>query len=218
MLNARETADNAGVAARDDADKTMNGNGRSTDEASGAEARLLAVTVGEPARLDGTINLVPYDPEWPAHYVRLEQQIRRVLGAEALIIEHVGSTSVPGLSAKPVIDIVLAVADSADEDSYVPPLERVGYVLRIREPDWFEHRLLKSPAIDGNVHVFSRGCEEIGRMIAFRDWLRANNADRNLYERAKRGLAARVWTYVQDYADAKTAVVSEIMGRAIGTG
>ena len=131
-------------------------------------------------------------------------------------IEHVGSTSVPGLPAKPLIDIVLEVADSADEAAYVPAMESAGYVLRIREPDWYEHRLLKGPDTDVNVHVFTAGCEEVDRMLLFRDWLRANAADRELYAERKRELAGRDWKYMQQYADAKTAVVQEIMARASG--
>ena len=131
-----------------------------------------------------------------------------------LRIEHVGSTSVPGLAAKPLIDIVLVVADTTDEDAYVPPLEAAGYVLRIREPDWFEHRLFKGPDTNVNVHTFSEGCEEVDRMVAFRDWLRTHDDDRDLYLAAKRELAQREWKYVQNYADAKSAVVREILARA----
>jgi GrpB-like predicted nucleotidyltransferase (UPF0157 family) len=172
--------------------------------------------VGQVTPLNKSIVLEPYNPGWPLMYEKLEGQIRYALGAKALLIEHVGSTSVPGLSAKPVIDMVLAVSDSTDENSYMPPLERLGYLLRIREPDWFEHRLLKPPAIDGNIHVFSRECEEISRMLAFRDWLRVNTDDMKLYERTKQELAVRTWKYVQNYADAKSDVVREILGRAVG--
>ncbi len=104
---------------------------------------------------------------------------------------------------------------SADESAYVPPLKGLDYVLRIREPGWFEHRLLKSPAADVNLHVFSDGCEEIGRLLAFRDWLRTHEDDRKLYERTKQELAARTWKYMQNYADAKSAIVSEIVERAL---
>ena len=131
-----------------------------------------------------------------------------------MLLEHVGSTSIPGLSAKPIIDMVLAVDDSTDEISYVAPLVAAGYVLRIREPEWFEHRLLKSPVIDGNIHVFSQGCEEIDRMLAFRDRLRSSDADRKLYERTKHKLAARSWKYVQNYVDAKSHVVRDILTRS----
>ena len=120
----------------------------------------------------------------------------------------------PGLAAKPIIDIVLTVADSDDEAAYVPALETAGFVLRIREPDWFGHRLLKGPDTDTNVHVFSAGCPEVRRMLAFRDHLRLDDADRELYERTKRKLAARRWRYVQHYANAKSEVVAEIMIRA----
>ena len=129
-------------------------------------------------------------------------------------LEHAGSTSVPGLPAKPLIDIVLEVPDSTDEVSYVPDLEAAGYVLRIREPDWFEHRLFKGPDTNVSVHTFSAGCDEVDRMLLFRDWLRENAADRELYAATKRELAARDWKYMQQYADAKTAVVLEIMARA----
>lgn len=110
-----------------------------------------------------------YDDDWPRLFEREAERIRGALGNHALQIEHVGSTSVPGLAAKPVIDIVLVVADSADESAYVPDLEVAGYVLRIREPDWFEHRLLKGPDTNVNLHVFSRGCSEVQVMLDFRD-------------------------------------------------
>jgi GrpB-like predicted nucleotidyltransferase (UPF0157 family) len=178
------------------------------------EQELRKVTIGEPWRVDGPIALAEYDPEWPSLFEREADRIRGALGDRALILEHAGSTSVPGLASKPIIDIVLAVSDSSDEASYVPALEEAGFILRIREPEWYEHRVFKGPDTNVNLHVFSEGCEEIDRMLAFRDHLRANESDRELYERAKRELAVRDWTYVQDYADAKTEVVKEIVARA----
>ncbi len=178
------------------------------------DEQIRAATIGDLAPLRNPILLAEYDSEWPRLYQRDEKRIRAALGERALVIEHVGSTSVPGLAAKPVIDIVLVVVDSANEPAYVPDLEAAGYVLRIREPDWFEHRLLKGPDTNVNLHVFSHGCSEVQLMLDFRDWLRANDADRDLYERAKRDLAAQDWKYVQNYADAKTAVVVEINERA----
>lgn len=177
---------------------------------------LKAVTIGERERVDGVVRLVPYDPAWPAQFERLAALVRVALGDRDLLLEHVGSTSVPGLSAKPIIDMVLAVADSSDEGSYVPALEQQGFALRIREPQWFQHRLLKTPCTDGNLHVFSQGCDEIGRMLAFRDWLRTHEDDRVLYEQTKQRLAAQVWKYTQHYADAKTEVIQEILRRACG--
>ena len=170
---------------------------------------------GGSLRTGPRIEIVDYDPEWPRLSAQAAAHIREALGARALRLEHAGSTSVPGLAAKPVIDIVLAVAESADEPSYLPPLEAAGYKLRIREAAWYEHRLLEG-TIEGrqiNLHLFSDGCPEIARMLRFRDRLRENADDRALYERTKRELARQTWNEVQDYADAKTRVVQEIMGR-----
>lgn len=181
---------------------------------SSSEEYLRQHTVGELKQLSGPICLVEYDPEWPHHFQSEVHCIQAALGDRALRIEHTGSTAVPGLPAKPVIDIVLAVADSAQEAEYVPPLERAGYQLQIREPDWYEHRLLQKAAPEVNLHVFSMDCPEIERMLAFRDWLRITPGDRDLYAHCKRDLAQRQWKYTQDYADAKTAVIEEILTRA----
>lgn len=140
--------------------------------------------------------------------------MQAALGDRVVRIEHVGSTSVPDLAAKPVIDIVLVVADSTAEDAYVPALESSGYVLRIREPEWFEHRMFKGANPNVNLHVFSSGCPEVDRMLRFRDWLRANAVDRELYQRTKLALAQQEWGEVQNYADAKSAIVAEILARA----
>ena len=159
------------------------------------------------------IILVEYDPEWPRLFAREAERLRAVLGPTALLIEHAGSTSVPGLAAKPIIDIVLAVPDTTDEASYLPALTEAGYVLRFREPDWYEHRLFKGPDTDINLHVFSAGCEEIDRMLVFRDWLKSHEEDRARYESVKRELAQRTWPVGQAYADAKTPVITGILGR-----
>jgi GrpB-like predicted nucleotidyltransferase (UPF0157 family) len=179
------------------------------------EEEIRASTVGELTPHAAAIELAEYDPQWPILFEREEERIRGALGERALGVEHVGSTSVPGLAAKPLIDIVLVVADSSDEDAYVPPLEAAGYALRIREPDWFEHRMLKGPDTNVNVHTFSDECSEVERMLAFRDWLRTHDDDRQLYESAKRDLAGREWKYVQNYADAKSEVVKQILSRAL---
>ena len=178
------------------------------------EAEIHAATVGEPARLDGSITLVDYDPGWPRLFERERSRIRAALGDRVVRLEHCGSTSVPGLAAKPIVDMVLEVPDSSDEAAYVASMEEAGYVLRIREPEWYQHRVFKGPDTDVNLHVFSRGCEEVERMLLFRDRLRADDAERELYERRKRELAARTWRYVQNYADAKSDVVEAIIARA----
>ena len=180
------------------------------------EEQLQAVHLYGLAPLSQPIQIVDYDPEWPRFFEREAARLRASLGDRVMQVEHVGSTSVPGLAAKPKIDMLLVVANSANEPTYVPDLEAAGYVLRIREPDWYEHRVFKGPDTDINLHVFSWGCEEIDRMLLFRNWLRSNDADRQLYERTKRELASHDWKYMQNYADAKTAVVKTIMARADG--
>jgi GrpB-like predicted nucleotidyltransferase (UPF0157 family) len=165
-------------------------------------------------RRDGPITLAEPNPAWADWYAREEARIRQALGSRALQVEHVGSTSVPGLCAKPVIDIVLAVADSADEPAYVPDLEAAGYELHVREPEWHEHRFLRDHDPDVQLHVFTLGSPEIDRMLVFRDRLRSHSEERELYERTKRELADRQWDYVQDYADAKSDVVEGIIARA----
>jgi GrpB-like predicted nucleotidyltransferase (UPF0157 family) len=178
------------------------------------ERELAKITIGGVQPLTKPIEIREYDPEWPALYAREEARIRSILGDRVVRIGHAGSTSVPGLPAKPIVDIVLEVPDSAAEDAYVPALEAGGYRLSIRKPEWFEHRLFKGPDTNINLHVFSAGCEEVGAMLRFRDHLRSHETDRELYAAAKRELAARDWKYVQQYADAKTAVVREILARA----
>jgi len=178
------------------------------------EAELMVGRVGARELLNGPVLLVEADPTWPATAARLVADVRAALGDRALLVEHAGSTSVPGLAAKPVIDLVLAVADPADERSYVEALTAAGYTLRIREPDWHEHRLLRLAEPRVNLHVFALGSVEIDRMLVFRDHLRVDPDDRALYERTKRGLARRTWEVVQHYADAKGPVVEEIVARA----
>lgn len=167
--------------------------------------------VTPPPRLYGPIKLADSDPAWAYQYVHARDRIRRALGPRALQVEHVGSTSVPGLAAKPIIDIVLAVQDSANEQDYVPQLEASGYVLHYREPAWHEHRMLIDHDPDVQVHVFTVGNLQIDRMLMLRDLLRTDLSKRDLYETTKRELAARHWTSIDDYADAKTAVIEHIL-------
>jgi GrpB-like predicted nucleotidyltransferase (UPF0157 family) len=187
---------------------------RKPDDVAAYDEALAKVVIGGPQPLTAPIEIQNYDPAWPELYAREAARVRRVLGDRVMRLEHAGSTSVPGLPAKPIIDIVLEVPDSADEPAYAPALEAVGYMLRIREPDWFEHRLFKGPDTNVNLHTFSAGCPETDRMLLLRDWLRANAADRDYYHATKRELARRDWKYMQQYADAKSDVVAEIMARA----
>ena len=182
--------------------------------APSSDEQIRAYTVGELRPLSSRVWIADYDPKWPELFQREAGRIQTVLGDRALRIEHTGSTSVPGLAAKPIIDILLVVAESAEEAAHAPALESAGYVLRIREAGWHEHRMFKGPDTDINLHVLSSGCPEINRILVFRDWLRDNAADRDLYARTKLELAQKDWKYVQNYADAKTAVIEEILGRA----
>jgi GrpB-like predicted nucleotidyltransferase (UPF0157 family) len=184
------------------------------DEAA-REAEIVAAFVDPSvAEHNATIHLEEYNPEWTAWFDREARRVREALGESVLLLEHVGSTSIPGMAAKPRIDMLLVVPDSSDEPSYVPALEARGYQLVIREPEWHEHRVFKGPDSDVNLHVFSPGSVEIQRMRGFRDWLRVNPQDFELYLRTKRELSARAWKYVQNYADAKSKVVGEISARA----
>lgn len=160
------------------------------------------------------IVVADYDPAWPKRFRREEAKMREALGPAALVVEHIGSTSVPGLAAKPVVDILLVVDDSGEEASYLPAFEGAGYVLRVREPDSNEHRMFRTPAKDVHVHVYSSGSPEIGRYLLLRDRLRQDREDRELYARTKRELAGRDWPSMQHYAEAKTDVIEGIIARA----
>jgi GrpB-like predicted nucleotidyltransferase (UPF0157 family) len=173
------------------------------------------VTIGGQEPHNGTIYLEEYDPNWPVLFETEAAKIHRALGNKVLQLYHVGSTAVPGLCAKPVIDILLTVADSADELSYAPYLTNLGYVLRIREPERHQHRMFKGTAPEVNLHVFSKNSIEAARMVFFRDWLRNNTSDKWQYEKAKRELSQRTWKHIQDYADAKTIIIQDIMERAM---
>ena len=165
-------------------------------------------------RLDRPITLVDADPRWPQQFELLRDDIRRALGDSALAVEHVGSTSVPGLLAKPILDICLVVHDPPDESTYVPKLRTIGYVLQIREPDWYEHRMLWHDDPASHLHVFGADCVEVKRMIGFRDHLRSHPESREEYARTKQELASRRWAYGQDYADAKSQVIESILAEA----
>lgn len=146
--------------------------------------------VGE-ASQPGMITLVDYDPRWPAQFAQVVALTRAALGDAVLAIEHIGSTSIPGLAAKPIIDVDLVVADPVDEAAYVPALERVGFVLRRREPAWHQHRLLKLRSPEVNLHVFGQGCPELQRHRMFREWLKTKPEERELYRRTKLAAAAK---------------------------
>lgn len=183
------------------------------------DEEIEAVNLGPAPQLNSDIKLMEYTSEWALVFEAEAARMGDGLSALPHRVEHTGSTSVPGLPAKPIIDILLIVPDSADESVYVPVLESIGYTLAIREPNWYEHRVLRKPVLGPsaesvNLHVLSTGCPEIDRMLQFRDWLRAHTSDRDLYARTKRDLSQRKWTYMQHYADAKSEVIADILDRA----
>jgi GrpB-like predicted nucleotidyltransferase (UPF0157 family) len=163
------------------------------------------------------IRVVAPDPAWPASFAVLAARVREVLGDRALAVEHVGSTSVPGLPAKPIIDMDLAVADPADEAAYLPALEEAGFRLVIREPWWHEHRCLMHDDPRCNLHVFSPDAPEPVRHRIFRDWLRTHPEDLALYRDAKLAAAAaanEAGEHVMQYNERKESVIREIYDRA----
>ncbi|HET7120869.1 MAG TPA: GrpB family protein [Solirubrobacterales bacterium] len=156
------------------------------------------------------IEIVAYDPAWPRRFELERGKVEAALGAAAVRVEHIGSTAVPGLGAKPIVDIQLSVEDPAEE-SYIPPLEAAGYCLRVREEG---HRMLRTADLDVHLHVCAADSDWERRHLLFRDWLRRSAADRRLYEETKRRLADRDWADMNAYADAKDEVVARIMRRA----
>jgi GrpB-like predicted nucleotidyltransferase (UPF0157 family) len=164
------------------------------------------------------IKIAEYDPAWPSLFAKHAKTIDDALASVALRIEHIGSTSVPGLAAKPIIDILVVVKDSTDESVYLRQLEAVGFVLPVREPDWQEHRMFRTPDKGVHVHIYSDGCPEISRNLTFRDRLRRNAHDRTRYERTKRRLAAQDWPDMNAYAQAKTDVIEDVIGASQAAG
>ena len=155
--------------------------------------------------------IVDHDPTWPRTYAEHEERIRRALGRAAVQVEHIGSTSVPGLAAKPIIDVLVTVEDITAEEDHVDLLLDAGYQLRVREPG---HRLVRTPARDVHVHLLEVGDQAAADYLLFRDRLRADPADRRLYEDTKRALVDQDWADMNAYAEAKTDVVSAIKDRA----
>ncbi|MGY3555258.1 GrpB family protein [Williamsia sp. R60] len=157
------------------------------------------------------IVLVPYDDAWPRAFERERRRIAAALGEVAIRIDHIGSTSIPGLVAKPVIDIDLSVADPDDEASYLPALESAGYRLRVREPG---HRMVRTASLDVHVHICRSGSDWERRHLLFRDWLRHDARDREAYGELKKSLAQRNWQDMNAYASAKGPLIEEITARA----
>ena len=161
------------------------------------------------------IEIISYDDSWPIKYAEHENIIKETLSNIIVSIEHIGSTSVPRLSAKPIIDILLVVKDSSNEDEYLNKMESAGYQLRVREPDFHEHRMFRTVDRDVHIHVSSSGSTEIERYIVFRNRLRKNEFERDNYEKLKLKLAKNQWENMNEYAEAKTEIIERIIASAI---
>jgi GrpB-like predicted nucleotidyltransferase (UPF0157 family)/predicted ester cyclase len=157
------------------------------------------------------LEIVAYDPSWPARFETERARIASAIGDLALRIEHIGSTSIPGLAAKPIIDILVVVPKITDDPRFVPALEAAGYELRVTEPD---HRMFRTPVRDVHVHLFEQGSQEIIDYFDLRDWLRRDADGRERYASVKRDLAERPWRDMNDYADAKSPIVQDTLRRA----
>lgn len=175
---------------------------------------IQKVVVSGKVEHNQTIVLKPYDENWSILFEREKQRISTILKDKALMIEHIGSTSVPGLIAKPIIDILLVVEDAGKEEDYVDDLVSHGYILRIKEPDFENHHMFLGPDTDIHLHVFSQDSKEIEKYLLLRNYLRAHQEARELYANTKKTLAKKKWKYVQNYADAKSDVVQQIMDAA----
>lgn len=160
-----------------------------------------------------TVTIVDYDPAWPSRFEAHATQLHTLLGGRLKLVEHIGSTSVPGLAAKPIIDIVVGIENPEQESAYLPELESAGYDLRVREP---QHRCLRldTPTDSVNLHCYPPEHVDVRRYLALRDQLRSNAADRELYATTKRELAGRQWGDVNYYADAKGPVIHKILAHA----
>jgi GrpB-like predicted nucleotidyltransferase (UPF0157 family) len=178
---------------------------------SGAELDRYLDTVLIGGREPVTLVVSDYDPAWSLRFAEVEARIGSALGDAALSVEHIGSTSVPGLAAKPIIDVLVVVADVDAEQSYVTALENAGFVLRVREAG---HRMFRTPDRDVHIHVYSSGDQAIRDYLDLRDWLRVDGSDRSLYEAVKRDLAQRPWSDMNHYAEAKSEVIQQVLRRA----
>ena len=180
---------------------------------TGGEARdayLDKVLVGGREPL-AVVTLLDYDPSWVDRFAELHHEISMALRSVALSVQHIGSTAVPGLVAKPIVDVLLTVSHISDEAAYRLPLERAGFGLRVLGSD---HRMFRTGARDAHIHVYEPTNQAVQDYLDFRDWLRVDLASRQLYGVTKRQLAQRMWSDRNDYAAAKSEVIQELLARA----
>jgi GrpB-like predicted nucleotidyltransferase (UPF0157 family) len=165
--------------------------------------------------MEYSVEIVPYSSEWPERFAGLGRTFRAALSDAVVRIDHIGSTSVPGLAAKPIIDIQISVEDFDPPDLYRVPLERLGYVFRADNPERTK-RYFREPHGAPRTHIHVRRIGSWAEQFAllFRDYLRAHSEDAQRYEAFKRGLAERYRQDRHGYTDAKGPFIWEIMRRA----
>ena len=184
-----------------------------TERFHGTPEQMASAVVGEPPTRWSSVQIENYDPVWVERFRAQEALIRGALGGAVVELEHVGSTSVPGLAAKPIIDIDLTLENTVDEDQYVPALESAGFRLLLREPEWHQHRMLVDAEEDVHLHVWPSGAPEAIRHRLFRDWLRTHPEDRDLYAATKNRIARETIDRPGDYTLAKSDVIDAIFER-----
>jgi GrpB-like predicted nucleotidyltransferase (UPF0157 family) len=165
--------------------------------------------IGE--RQPGPVRLVEYDAHWPAQFERIRERLVHALRATATTVEHIGSTAIPGMVAKPIVDVLVTVNDVEDEPRYLPAIVGLGYALRVREDG---HRMFRPASRDAHVHVCAEGSRKQRDYLLLGDWLRRSAEDRGAYGRLKWKLATEDWPDVNYYAQAKSPLISQILERA----
>ncbi|MCJ1436695.1 hypothetical protein MMC27_006076 [Xylographa pallens] len=167
-----------------------------------------------------SITILEPNPEWPRRFEEVKERLQKALGALILDIAHSGSTSVPGLPAKDIIDVDLTLKDATDEASYVKPLDEAGFRFLLREPQWYQHRFFVENwpnAYHVNLHVWGPDSPEVARHRILRNWLLKTPADRELYAKVKREAAERTAVAgdsMMGYTQRKEKTIQEILGRA----
>ena len=164
---------------------------------------------------DDAIVVAPYDPAWHVLFRAQAADLRAALGDVALRIDHIGSTSVPGLAAKPIVDVQISVADFEPLDAYRRPLERLGYVFRAENPERTKRYFRESPG-QRRTHIHVRRAGSFSEQLAllFRDYVRAHSAEADAYAALKRELAESHRHDRQAYTEAKQPFIWEVIARA----
>jgi GrpB-like predicted nucleotidyltransferase (UPF0157 family) len=161
------------------------------------------------------IIIAPYDPQWPRLFAELGARLREALGPVALRIDHIGSTSIPGMAAKPVIDVQISVASFEPLEAIKTPLEGLGFVHRADNPDLAKRYFRETPGQRRtHIHVRRAGSWSEQFALLFRDYLRTHDADARWYEGVKRALAEQYRDDRQGYTEAKGPYLWETMEKA----